>query len=52
MKFLGKIVDSEGLKLDPIIAEAIVNMPEPDDKSKLRSFLGHMSYIGKHCPDM
>ena len=52
VKFLGKIVDSQGVKLDPATTEAIVNMPEPDDKGKLRSFLGHMSYIGKHCPDM
>ena len=52
VKFLGKIVDSEGVRLDPATTEAIVKMPEPDDKSKLRSFLGHMSYIGKHCPDM
>ena len=52
VKFLGKIVDSQGVRLDPATTEAIVNMPEPEDKSKLRSFLGHMSYIGKHCPDM
>ena len=52
VKFLGKIVDSQGVRLYPATTEAIVNMPEPEDKSKLRSFLGHMSYIGKHCPDM
>ena len=52
VKFLGKIVDREGVKLDPATTEAIIKMPRPDDKSKLRSFLGHMSYISKHCPDM
>ena len=52
VKFLGKIVDHEGVRLDPATTEAILNMPVPDDKAKLRSFLGHMSYIGKHCPDM
>ena len=52
VKFLGKIVDHKGVRLDPMTTEAILNMPVPDDKAKLRSFLGHMSYIGKHCPDM
>ena len=36
VKFLGKIVDSDGVRLDPATTEAIVNMPVPDDKSKLR----------------
>merc|ERR1712240_659956 len=26
--------------------------PSPGDKSKLRSFLGHISYISKHIPDL
>ena len=49
---MGKIVDHKVVRLDPATTEAILNMPVPDDKAKLRSFLGHMSYIGKHCPDM
>ena len=36
VKFLGKIVDRDGIKLNPATTEAIVNMPVPDDKSKLR----------------
>ena len=27
-------------------------MPVPEDKAKLRSFLGHMSYIGRHVPGL
>ena len=52
VKFLGKIVDKEGVRLDPATTEAILKMPDPSDKGKLRSFLGHMSYIGKHVPDL
>ena len=52
VKFLGKIVDRDGVKLDPGTTDAILKMPVPDDKAKLRSFLGHISYIGKHCPGM
>ena len=46
VKFLGKIVDRDGVKLDPATTEAIVNMPVPDDKSKLRSFLGICPTLG------
>ena len=27
-------------------------MPEPKDKSQLRSFLGHISYVSRHIPDL
>ena len=27
-------------------------MPPPTDKSQLRSFLGHISYVSKHTPDL
>ena len=27
-------------------------MPAPTDKSQLRSFLGYISYISKHIPDL
>ena len=52
VKFLGKIVDSQGVRLDPSTTDAILNMPEPIDKSQLRSFLGHISYISRHVPDL
>ncbi|CAL4063727.1 unnamed protein product, partial [Meganyctiphanes norvegica] len=45
VKFLGKIVDRDGIKLDPATTAAIVKMPVPKDQSRLRSFLGSMSYI-------
>ena len=52
VKFLGKIIDKNGQRMDPATVEAIVNMPEPTNKHTLRSFLGHMSYIGKHIADV
>ncbi|CAL4123364.1 unnamed protein product [Meganyctiphanes norvegica] len=52
VKFLGKIIDKNGQRMDPESIEAIVNMPAPTDKQTLRSFLGHMSYSGKHVPDL
>ena len=52
VKFLGKIVDRNGIRLDTSTTDAIINMPAPQDKPQLRSFLGHMSYISKHVPDL
>ncbi|CAL4142201.1 unnamed protein product, partial [Meganyctiphanes norvegica] len=52
VKFLGKIVDRDGIKLDPATTSAIVKMPIPKDQSRLRSFLGSMSYIGRHVPGL
>ena len=43
VKFLGKIVDKRGVRLDSSTTAAILNMPSPGDKSQLRSFLGHVS---------
>ena len=36
VKFLGKIVNRDGIRLDPATTEAILKMPAPDDKNKLR----------------
>ncbi|MCP4254266.1 MAG: hypothetical protein GY775_12820, partial [Candidatus Scalindua sp.] len=52
VRFLGKIVDSRGVRLDTSTTDAILNMPAPNDKSQLRSFLGHTSYVSRHIPDL
>ena len=52
VKFLGKVVDDRGVRLDTATTDAILKMPEPVDKSQLRSFLGHISYISRHVPDL
>ena len=52
VKFLGKIVDRNGIRLDTSTTDAIINMPTPQDISKLCSFLALVSYISKHCPDL
>ena len=52
VKFLGKIIDKDGQRVNPEEVKAIVNMPAPTDRPTLRSFMGHMSYIGKHVADL
>ena len=45
-------MDRQGVRLDSSMTDAILKMPAPSEKSQLRSFLGHISYISKHCPDL
>ena len=52
VKFLGKIIDKDGQRVDPETVSAILKMPQPTNKYTLHSFLGHMSYISKHIPDL
>ena len=43
IKYLGQTIDSDGRKPDPERAEAIKNMPVPDNVAKLLVFLGLVS---------
>ena len=46
------MVDRHGIRLDTSTTDTILHMPTPTDVSRLRSFLGLISYISKHCPDL
>ena len=52
IKYLGQIIDSDGRKPDPERAEAIKNMPEPDNVAKLQAILGLVSYCSIYIPKM
>ena len=44
VSFLGYIVSAEGIRVDPIKIEAIVNWKPPRNVTKVRSFLGLAGY--------
>ena len=44
VSFLGHIVSAEGIRVDPIKIEAIVNWKSPRNVTKVRSFLGLVGY--------
>ncbi|XP_062557460.1 uncharacterized protein K02A2.6-like [Armigeres subalbatus] len=52
IKYLGHIVDKNGLRPNPAKIEAIVKMPAPTDISSLRSFLGAVNFYGKFVKKM
>ena len=50
--FLGHIVSSEDVKVDPAKIEAITNMPLPNSVNELQRFLGMITYLGKFIPNL
>jgi hypothetical protein len=52
LKFLGFIISTTGVSLDPDKVNAVVNFPRPDkDVGSLQSFLGLVGYFKRHIPD-
>ena len=50
--FLGHIISSEGIKIDPLKTEAITEMSLPRSVNELQKFLGMVNYIGKCIPNL
>ena len=50
--FLGHIISSEGIKIDPSKTEAITKMPLPRPVNDLLRFLGMINYLGKFIPNL
>ncbi|XP_062708139.1 uncharacterized protein K02A2.6-like [Aedes albopictus] len=52
IKYVGHLIDEQGLRPDPAKIEAICNMPAPTNVTEVRSFLGAINYYGKFVPSM
>ncbi|XP_053691513.1 uncharacterized protein K02A2.6-like [Sabethes cyaneus] len=52
VKYLGQILEGDGIRPDPEKVAAIVNMSPPHDMSTLRSYLGAINYYGKYVREM
>ncbi|XP_058449309.1 uncharacterized protein K02A2.6-like [Malaya genurostris] len=52
VKYLGVIVDRNGIHADPEKVKAIAQMSPPRDVSQLRSFLGAVNYYAKFLKEM
>ena len=52
LKYLGQIIDGDVKKKDPERAEAIKNMPTPDNVAKLHAFLRLVSYCSIYIQKM
>ncbi|XP_055523003.1 uncharacterized protein K02A2.6-like [Wyeomyia smithii] len=52
IRYLGHMLDRQGLRPDPDKIQAIKDMPAPKDLTGVRSFLGALNYYGKFVPNM
>ena len=52
VKFLGHIVDADGIRPDPDKISAIVNYPQPRDKTEIRRFNGMLNQLSKFVPNL
>lgn len=52
VKYLGFIINKDGLRPDTTKLEAISSAPEPKDTSQLKSFLGMLNYYGRFIPNL
>ena len=51
MKFLGHVVTSEGIAVDPSKVEAVLNWQRPKGVFDIRSFLGLAGYYRRFIKD-
>lgn len=47
IRYLGHIIDKDGLHKDPKKVAAIVDAPKPKDVSEVKAFIGMVNYYGK-----
>ena len=52
IKFLGQVVDANGIKPDPDKIKAINDMPQPTNITELRQFLGMVNQLNKFSPHL
>ena len=52
VKFLGHVIDSQGIKADPTKVEAIVKFTTPASVGDIRRFLGIVNQLSKFSPNL
>ena len=52
VKFLGQVIDSEGIGPDPDKVSAIRQVPEPTNMGDVRRFLGMVNQLSKFSPNL
>lgn len=51
LKYLGYVIDTQGLRTDPEKVEAILNYPTPTSKKDIKRFLGTASWYRRFVPN-
>ncbi|KAL0879410.1 hypothetical protein ABMA27_003165 [Loxostege sticticalis] len=52
VRYLGFIIDRNGVRVDPDKVKAITNMPHPNNVTELKSFIGMVNFYGKFIQNL
>ncbi|XP_063063818.1 uncharacterized protein K02A2.6-like [Engraulis encrasicolus] len=52
LRFLGHLIDGEGIRPDPGKVEAIEQLPPPTNVPELKRVLGMVNYLGRYIPNL
>ena len=52
IKYLGHIIDQNGVRPDPTKVQAVQDFPRPTTVKEVRAFLGFANYYRRHIPNM
>ncbi|XP_048745965.2 uncharacterized protein K02A2.6-like [Ostrea edulis] len=52
VSYLGHIISSDGLKVDPLKIKAITEMPRPKCKADIQRLLGMVNFVQKFAPNL
>ena len=52
VQYLGQVIDSDGIRKDPVKVKAITELPEPKDVPDIRRFLGMVNQQNKFLPNL
>ena len=52
VKYVGHVISSEGVKVDPGKVADLTNMPAPKDKKGVQRLLGTLNFFSKYIPNM
>ena len=50
--FLGHVISCDVIKADPKKVDAIMNLPQPTNKTKLQKVFGMLNYLEKFIPNL
>ena len=52
VKYVGHIISSDGIKVDPDKVADVLTMPEPTDKKGVQRILGTLNFLSRYIPNM
>ena len=52
IKFLGQVMNQNGVRPDPQKIKAITEIPQPSNRTEARRFLGMANQLSKFCPQL